>query len=151
MRKMDRVYIQLEIGTATWNVDINNNAMDDILDRGINCQPEEVYNIIYEGYTITEDKLKMMLNEPDNSDNMFYPLDYQRDLSYDDWLEYKAEKDLENEIQDFFESESVYKPMNIIINGERHNMAYEIRYKGKTLVSDCPRKLRGLLRDSWVS
>ena len=28
---------------------------------------------------------------------------------------------------------------------------FKIRYKGKTLVSDCPRKLKGLLRDSWVS
>ena len=143
MRKMDRVYIQLEIGMATWNVDINNNAMDDILDEGINCQPEEVYSIIYEGYTISEDKLKMMLNEPDNVDNMFYPLDYQKDLSYDNWLEYKAEKDREYKIQRFFESYSVYK--------HRSNMKYEIRYKGKTLVSDCPRKLKRLLRDSWVS
>mgnify|MGYP003133238434 CR=1 FL=1 len=143
MRKMDRVYIELELGMAEWNVDINNNAMDDILDRGIDCYAEDVYDIIYKGYTISEDKLKMMLNEPDNSDNMLFPLDCQRDLSYDDWLEYKAERDLENEIQDFFESKSVYK--------HRSNMKYEIRYKGKTLVSDCPRKLKGLLRDSWVS
>ena len=92
MRIMDRVYIQLEIGMATWNVDINNNAMDDILDEGINCQPEEVYSIIYEGYTISEDKLKMMLDEPDNSGNMLYPLDCQKDLSYDDWLEYKSDR-----------------------------------------------------------
>ena len=143
MNRMDRVYIELEIGMAIWNVDINNNAVEDILDKGIDCYAEDVYNIIYEGYTITEDKLKMMLNEPDNSDNMLYPLDCQRDLSYDDWLEYKAERDLENEIQDFFESKSVYK--------HRSNMKYEIRYKGKTLVSVCPRKLKGLLRDSWVS
>ena len=92
MNRMDRVYIELEIGMAIWNVDINNNAVEDILDKGIDCYAEDVYNIIYEGYTITEDKLKMMLNEPDNSDNMLYPLDYQKDLSYDDWLEYKAER-----------------------------------------------------------
>ena len=146
MNRMDKVYIKLELGMAEWNVDINNNAMEDILEKGIDCKAEKVYDIIYEGYTITEDKLKMMLNEPDNSDNMLYPLDYQKDLSYDDWLEYKAErkeKDLENEIQKFFESNSVYK--------HRSNMKYEIRYKGKTLISDCPRKLKGLLRDSWNS
>ena len=141
MRKMDRVYIELEIGMATWNVDINNNAMEDILDEGIDCYAEDVYDIIYEGYTISEDKLKMMLNEPDNSDNMLYPLDCQRDLSYDDWLEYKAEKDLENEIQEFLDSNALYK--------HRSNMKYEIQYKGKTLVSDCPRKLKGLLTDAW--
>ena len=92
MKRMDKVYIQLEIGMAEWNVDINNNAVEDILDEGIDCYPEDVYDIIYEGYTISEDKLKMMLNEPDNSDNMLYPLDCQKDLSYDDWLEYKSDR-----------------------------------------------------------
>ena len=141
MKRMDKVYIQLEIGMAEWNVDINNDAMEDILDEGIDCYAEDVYDIIYEGYTISEDKLKMMLDEPDSSGNMLYPLDCQKDLSYDDWLEYKAEKDLENEIQEFFESNSVYK--------HQSNMKYEIQYKGKTLVSDCPRKLKGLLTDAW--
>lgn len=99
MKRMDKVYIQLEIGMATWNVDINNNAMEDILDEGIDCYPEDVYDIIYEGYTISEDKLKMMLNEPDNSDNMLYPLDCQKDLSYDVWLEYKTDRKEEEEKQ----------------------------------------------------
>lgn len=93
MKKMDAVYIQLELGVAEWNVDINNNAMEDILDEGIDCSVEDVYNIIYDGYSITEDKLKMMLNEPDNGDNMLYPLDCQKELSYDDWLRYKQERD----------------------------------------------------------
>ena len=34
-----------------------------------------------------------MLVVPDNSNNMLYPLDCYRDLSYDDWLEYKKEWD----------------------------------------------------------
>ena len=92
MKRMDKVYIQLEIGMAEWNVDINNNAVEDILDEGIDCYPEDVYDIIYEGYTISEDKLKMMLNEPDNGDNMLYPLHCRGDLSYDDWLEYKSDR-----------------------------------------------------------
>lgn len=99
MRKMDRVYIELEIGMATWNVDINNNAMEDILDEGIDCYAEDVYDIIYDGYTISEDKLKMMLNEPDNNNNMFFPLDCQKDLSYDDWLVYKAERKKQEKVK----------------------------------------------------
>jgi predicted Zn-dependent protease len=68
--------------------------VDDILDEGIDCYPEEVYEILYEeGYDVTEEKLRMMLNEHDNGDNMLYPLDCFRDLSYDDWLEYKEMRD----------------------------------------------------------
>ena len=141
MRRIEKTYIELEIGMATWNVDINNNAVEDILDEGIDCYPEDVYSIIYEGYTISEDKLKMMLNEPDNSDNMLYPLDCYKDLSYNDWLEYKKERDTENEIQEYFDNHSVYK--------HRSNMKYEIDYKGKRLTSDCPRKLRQLLFSAW--
>ena len=75
MRNIEKTYIKLETGTATWNVDINNIAMDDILDEGIDCYPEDVYEILYEeGYNITDEKLRMLLNEPDNSDNMFYLL-----------------------------------------------------------------------------
>ena len=33
----------------------------------------------------------MMLDEPDNSKNMLYPLSCYRDLSYDKWLEYKKD------------------------------------------------------------
>ena len=98
MNRMETNYIKLELGVAEWQVDINNDAMDDILDMGIECYPEDVYEIIYrEGYEISEDKLKMMLDEPDNSKNMLYPLDCFRDLSYEDWLEYKKEQD------DFYE------------------------------------------------
>lgn len=98
MRNIEKTYIKLETGTATWNVDINNIAMDDILDEGIDCYPEDVYEILYEeGYNITDEKLRMLLNEPDNSDNMFYPLDCQRDLSFDNWLEYKEMRDKEVE------------------------------------------------------
>ena len=90
-KRTDEAYIGLELGTHTWNVDIGNNAMEDILDEGIECYPEDVYALIYKGYSCSEEKLKMMLDEPDNSDNMLYPLDCFRDLSYDKWLEYKKE------------------------------------------------------------
>jgi len=93
MKRIEEAYIGLELGTHTWNVDIENNAMEDILDAGIGCYPEDIYALIYKGYSCSEEKLKMMLNEPDNSNNMLYPLDCYRDLSYDDWLEYKKEWD----------------------------------------------------------
>ena len=94
MNRMEKNYIKLELGVATWEVDINNDAMNDILEWGIDCFPEEVYKIVYEeGYKISEDKLKMMFDEPSNSRNMLYPLDCYRDLSYKDWLEYKKSMD----------------------------------------------------------
>jgi hypothetical protein len=95
MKRTEEAYIGLELGTHTWNVDIENNAMEDILDAGIECYPEDIYSIIYEGYSCSEEHLKMMLSEPDNSKNMLYPLDCFRELSYDNWLEYKIERDEE--------------------------------------------------------
>lgn len=94
MKRTERAYIQIELGTAIWNVDLEYNGESDILDEGISCIPEEVYELIYEGYDCSEEHLKMMLDEPDNSKNMLYPLDCYRDLSYNDWLEYKKEQEL---------------------------------------------------------
>ena len=141
MRRIEKTYIELEIGMATWNVDINNNAMEDILDEGIRCYPEDIYSIIYEGYNISEDKLKMMLNEPDNPSNMLYPLDCYKDLSYNDWLEYKKEKDTENEIQEYFENHGTYH--------HRSNNKYQIKYLGHTFTADCPRKVKEWLSSKW--
>ncbi len=93
MKRTERAYIQIELGTAIWNVDLEHNGMEDILDEGIDCYPEDVYELIYEGYNVPEEKIKMMLDEPDNSKNLLYPLDCFRDLSYSDWLEYKEEMD----------------------------------------------------------
>ena len=97
MKRTEEAYIGLELGTHTWNVDIENNAMEDILDEGIRGDAHDLYSIIYGGYSCSEEHLKMMLDEPDNSDNMLYPLDCFRDLSYDDWLEYKKEWDEDKE------------------------------------------------------
>mgnify|MGYP001397937174 CR=1 FL=1 len=96
MKRTEEAYIGLELETHTWNVDIENNAMEDILDEGIECYPDDVYALIYEGYNCSEEHLKMMLSEPDNSKNMLYPLDCFRELSYDDWLDYKKEVDDEH-------------------------------------------------------
>ena len=96
MKRTEKAYIEIELGTATWNEDLNCNAEQDILDEGIRCYPRDVYEIIYEGYECSEVHLKMLLDEPDNSKNMFYPLDCQEDLSYDDWIEYKKEAEEED-------------------------------------------------------
>ena len=98
MKRIEKNYIKIEFGTATWGVDLNQAAESDILDEGIDCYTDDVYEILYEdGYNITDEKLRMLLNEPDNSENMLYPLDCQRDLSFDDWLEYKEMRDKEIE------------------------------------------------------
>ena len=141
MKRMDRVYIELELGVATWNKDINNNAMEDILDEGIDCYTEDVYSIIYNGYAISEDKLKMMLDEPDNSDNMLYPVDCQRELSYSDWLDYKKEKDTEKEVQKYFDNHGTYH--------HRSSDKYQIKYLGNTFSANCPRKVREWLSNNW--
>ena len=100
MKRTEKAYIQIELGTATWNVDLESNGEQDILDEGIDCQDYEVYEIIYEeGYSISEDKLKMMLDEHDNSKNMLYPLNNLKDLSYSGWLEYKQERDDAEELK----------------------------------------------------
>ena len=141
MKNTEKAYIQIELGTATWNVDLEHNGEQDILDEGIDCYPEEVYALIYEGYSISEDKLKMLLNEPDNSGNMLYPLDCYKDLSYDDWIEYKKERDTENEIQEYFENHGTYH--------HRNNNKYQIKYLGDTFTADCPRKVREWLSSKW--
>tara|TARA_B100001250_G_C19767576_1_gene775503 strand:+ start:593 stop:934 length:342 start_codon:yes stop_codon:yes gene_type:complete len=93
MKKTEKAYIKIELGTAVWNVDLETNAEQDILEDGISCSTEDVYELIYEGYTCSEEHLKMLLDEPNNSKNMFYPLDCQKDLSYNDWKNYKDKAD----------------------------------------------------------
>jgi hypothetical protein len=96
MKNTEKAYIEIELGTSTWNVDLEHNGMQDILDEGIDCYEDDVYHIIYQGYDITEEKLKELLDDKDNS--MLYPLDCFNDLSYENWLEYKKE-------QEFWEKE----------------------------------------------
>jgi len=96
MKNTEKAYIEIELGTATWNVDLEHNGEQDILDEGIDCYEDDVYHIIYQGYDITEEKLKELLDDKDNS--MLYPLDCFNDLSYKNWLEYKKE-------QEFWEKE----------------------------------------------
>lgn len=89
MKNTEIAYIQIELGVAKWNVDLEHNGMEDILDNGIYCYEEDVYNIINQGYDITEEKLKELLDDKQNS--MLYPLDCFKELSYDNFLKYKEE------------------------------------------------------------
>ena len=58
MKRTHKAYIEIDLGTATWNVDLEHNGMEDILDEGIDCTECEVYELIYEGHMLEEDKLK---------------------------------------------------------------------------------------------
>jgi hypothetical protein len=72
--------------------------MDDIVDEGIEIGASELYEFIYDnGYNCSDEKLKMLLDDFDNSKNMFFPLDCHcdRETSYADWLEYKTMRDEE--------------------------------------------------------
>ena len=89
MKNTEIAYIEIELGIATWNVDLEHNGMEDILDNGIDCYEEDVYEIINQGYDITEEKLKELLDDKQSS--MLYPLDCFKELSYDNFLKYKNE------------------------------------------------------------
>ena len=147
MNDLEKLYIEVELGVTPFS-ELGNTASEHLFGKGIECEDYELYSVIYDNYHEFEDdkeqekKLKQLLDDKESS-LLILPLDCRYDCSYDGWLEYKAENDREYEIQRFFESRSVYK--------HRSNMKYEIQYKGENLVSDCPRKLKGLLRNSWIS
>ena len=98
MKRTHKAYINIELGTATWNVDLEHNGMEDILDEGIDCTECEVYELIYEGHTLEEDELKELLDNKNES--LLYPLDCFDTLSYEDWLEYKKEAEAEDKYRE---------------------------------------------------
>ena len=98
MKRTHKAYINIELGTATWNVDLEHNGMEDILDEGIDCEDYEVYELIYEGHMLEEDELKELLDN--KSESMLYPLDCFKYLSYEGWLEYKKEAEAEDKYRE---------------------------------------------------
>ncbi len=98
MKNTEKAYINIELGTATWNVDLEHNGMQDILDEGIDCEDYEVYELIYEGHMLEEDELKELLDN--KSKSMLYPLYCFDDLSYEGWLEYKKEAEAEDKYRE---------------------------------------------------
>jgi len=98
MKNTEKAYINIELGTATWNVDLEHNGMQDILDEGIDCTECEVYELIYEGHILEEDELKELLDN--KSKSMLYPLYCFDTLSYEDWLEYKKEAEAEDKYRE---------------------------------------------------
>ena len=96
MKNTEEAYIGLELGTHSYPGDCCENAMNDILDEGIAITATELYDFIYEnGYNCSEEHLKMLLDDFNNSKNMYYPLDchYDKSTSYEDWIEYKSYRD----------------------------------------------------------
>ncbi len=98
MKNTEKAYINIELGTATWNVDLEHNGMQDILDEGIDCEDYEVYKLIYEGHMLEEDELKELLDN--KSESMLYPLYCFDYLSYEGWLEYKKEAEAEDKYRE---------------------------------------------------
>jgi hypothetical protein len=94
MKNTEEAYIGLELGTHSYPDDCCENAMNDILDEGIEITATELYDFIYEnGYSCTEEHLKMLLNDFDDSKNMYYPLTCFKSTSYEDWVEHKSFRD----------------------------------------------------------
>ena len=103
MKNREEAYIGIELETHIYGDDLGSAGMDDILMEGIDITADELYQFIYfNGYNCEEEHLKMMLDEHTNDKNMLYPLEciYDRETSYEDWLEYKKEKD------DWFDAEA---------------------------------------------
>ena len=67
MSDLEKAYIGLELETHVWNVDIENNGMNSILENGIAGSPEDIYRFIYDnGYNCSESKLQFLLDENDS-------------------------------------------------------------------------------------
>ena len=99
MREADKLYIQIELGAEEYK-NLGRAAEGDILDCGINCTPEDVYQIIYECCSLRDKDLYELLNNKEKS--MLYPLDCFKELSYEDWLQYEKEQiEIEEAYQNF--------------------------------------------------
>tara|TARA_Y100001963_G_C6578374_1_gene352193 strand:+ start:81 stop:407 length:327 start_codon:yes stop_codon:yes gene_type:complete len=85
MREADKLYIQIELGAEEYK-NLGRAAECDILDCGIDCTPEDVYEIIYECCALRDKDLYELLNNKEKS--MLYPLDCFYELSYEKWIEY---------------------------------------------------------------
>ena len=102
MRNREEAYIGIELETHEFQVDLGSSAEQDILDEGIDISARELYEFIYDnGYHCSDEKLKMMLDDFENTKNMLYPLSchYNKETSYADWLEYEKWRDEEREKQ----------------------------------------------------
>ena len=100
MENREEAYIGIELETHIYGQDLGSAGMEDVLNQGIDISARELYKFIYEnGWYCSDEKLKMMLVDYENSDNMLYPLTchYEKETSYAEWLEYKKWRDEERE------------------------------------------------------
>tara|TARA_Y100001963_G_scaffold158067_1_gene256364 strand:- start:1521 stop:1844 length:324 start_codon:yes stop_codon:yes gene_type:complete len=96
MNSREEAYIGIELETHIYGQDLGSAGMDDVLHEGIDISAERLYRFIYEnGWCCSDEKLKMMLDDYENSNNMLYPLTchYHRETSYADWLEYFKDRE----------------------------------------------------------
>ena len=101
-KSIDEAYIEVELGVAPRS-HLCANAEDDILMDGIDCKPEDVYELIYcYKYSVDDDDLIELLDNKEKS--MLYPLDCFKELSFNDYKTYEAEQ-IEEEKQEELKKE----------------------------------------------
>ena len=90
MKNIDRLYIETELGIA--RSELGREAESDILDNGIECSTEEVYELAFSSDSQEDDELLQLLF--DNKDeSMLYPVYCFDELSFADWSKYKIERE----------------------------------------------------------
>ena len=97
-KSIDEAYIEVELGVAP-REHLCSNAENDILMDGIDCEVEDVYDLIYcYRYSIDDEDLEKLLDNKEES--MLYPLDCFLELSYSDYKTYEAWQIEEEEKQE---------------------------------------------------
>ena len=101
MNNLEKLYIEVELGVTPFS-ELGNTASEHLFSEGIECTDYELYSVIYDNYHEFEDdkeqeeKLKQLLDDKEGS-LLILPLDCRDYCSYADWLEYKAEREEEEE------------------------------------------------------
>ena len=97
-KSIDEAYIEVELGVAPRS-HLCANAEDDILMDGIDCDVNDVYELIYcYKYCVDDDDLIQLLDNKEKS--MLYPLDCFKELSFNDYKTYEAEQIEEEKMQE---------------------------------------------------
>ena len=97
-KSIDEAYIEVELGVAPRS-HLCSNAEDDILMDGIDCEVNDVYELIYcYKYCVEDDDLIELLDNKEKS--MLYPLDCFKELSFNDYKTYEAEQIEEEKMQE---------------------------------------------------
>ena len=89
-KSIDEAYIEVELGVAPRS-HLCSNAENDILIDGIDCEVEDVYELIY-CYKLEVDRADLIELLDNKEKSMLYPLDCFKELSFKDYKTYEAEQ-----------------------------------------------------------